>query len=266
MTIFRATRYKVGTAAAAIVITTIGLVSVPQHGTGIASARVETALVQIDAVLAAEATALVLSAPEKDSAATTPIPAASTIQEAANAAELGIGQVLTDIGRAILNIIGFVIAPVWWLAMPVTYGLYLDIRRRQYQGSNYIPTVLDAAGWTVAPLALGYLILGFPVSNPAASTSDSTVGPVPAEGVEVLRPTSAPIAEPTARRHPRAKVFAPRAKTTVPLGAAATARADETAVDPGTDSPSAGRAKATTSKSDRQRGNRHEVMKAGTRN
>ena len=53
MTSFSATRYKIGMAAAASVITTVGLVAVPQQGMGAASTRVEVMAVQLDAVLAA---------------------------------------------------------------------------------------------------------------------------------------------------------------------------------------------------------------------
>jgi hypothetical protein len=279
MTSFSATRFKIGMAAAASVITTIGLVAVPQQGMGAASTRVEVAAVQLDAVLAAEATALVLSAPENDSAATTPIPDASMIQEAVGAAVSGIGETLTNIGRTILDAIGLVIAPIWWLAMPVTYGLYLDTRRRQSPGALYIGTVFDAGGWLMAPFKLGTVLFGRAGSSPAASTpnparSENAVTPAdaqiveaaPAESLELPRPTSDSSTEPTVRPTARAKVSAPRAKAPLPLSAAATAHTDETATVPDGDTPSAGRANATTSKADAQRAKSPEMTKAGPRN
>ena len=279
MTSFSATRYKIGMAAAASVITTIGLVAVPQQGMGAASTRVEVMAVQLDAVLTAEVSALVLSAPETDSAATTSVPDASTIQDAVGAAVSGIGETLTNIGRTILDAIGLVIAPIWWLAMPVTYGLYLDTLRRQSPGALYIGTVFDFGGWLFAPFNLGTVLFGRAGSSPAASTpnparsaeavtSDHTqaVDPAPAESLEVLRPTSDSSTEPIVRPTARAKVSAPRAKAPLPLSAAATAHAGETATVPDGDTPSAGRANARTSKADAQRAKSPEMTKAGPRN
>jgi hypothetical protein len=271
MTSFSATRYKIGMAAAASVITTVGLVAVPQQGMGAASTRVEVMAVQLDAVLAAEATALVLSAPETDSAATTPIPDASTIQEAVGAAVSGIGETLTNIGRTILDAIGFVIAPIWWLAVPVTYGLYLDTRRRQYEGSNYIPTVIDAAGWLFAPFNLGTVFFGRAGLSNAASGAASEESRTPAAPIAEFAPVETSlhvdaIAVPTTRPTSRVKVSAPRAKAALPLSAAATAHAGEAATAPAAETPGAGRGKADTSKADAQRANRAEVTKAGPRN
>lgn len=270
-------RYRIGIAAAASVVMTAGLVAIPQQGVGVGSARVAVAAVQLDAVLAAEVSALALAVPETDSAATTPIPDTSTIQEAVGAAVSGIGGTLTDIGRTILDAIGLVLAPIWWLAAPVTYGFYLETRRRQYPGT-YIPTVFDAAGWFAAPLYLGTVLFGPAGSSPAASgptaarsaeavTPDGTqtVAAASAESLEVLRPASDPTTDPAVRPTARAKVSAPRAKTPVPLSAATTAQADEAATVPAAETPSAGRGKAITSKSDAQRANRAEMTKAGPR-
>lgn len=267
MTSFSATRCKVGVAAAASVITTIGLVAVPQEGMGAASTRVEVATVQLDAILAAEVSSLVLSAPETDSAATTPIPDASTIQEAVGAATSGIAATLTGIGRTILDVIGFAIAPLWWLALPVTYGIYLETRRQQSQGS-YIPTVLDAAGWMFAPFNLGTVLFGRAGSSTAAPGAAAEEWRSPdALNVEFAPAETSLRAvfttEPTLRPNSRAKVSAPRAKTTVPPSAAVSTHAGEAVPHP--DAPSAGRGKAATSKADRQRASVSEVTKAGPR-
>lgn len=277
MTSFSATRYKIGMAAAASVITTVGLVAVPQQGMGAASTRVEVMALQLDAVLTAEVSALALSMAETDSAASTPIPDARTVQEAMDAAVSGIAGMLTVIGRTVLDAVGFVIAPLWWLAVPVTYGIYLETRRRQSSGT-YIPTIIDAAGWLFAPFNLGTVFFGRAGSSPAESSPNParsaealtpdhgrTVDPAPAESLEVLRPTSALTSEPTLRPTVRAKVSAPRTKAPVPLSAAATPPAEATAPAPDAETPNAGRGTATTSKSDRQRTNRPEVTKAGPR-
>lgn len=269
MTSFSATRYKVGVAAAASVITTIGLVAVPEQA-GATSFRADVAVVQLDAVLAAEVSALALSAPETDSATT------SAISAAAQAAASGIGETLTNIGRMVLDAIGFVIAPIWWLAMPVTYGIYLDTRRRQSPGSYYIGTVFDVGGWLFAPFNLGTVFFGRAGSSPAESSPSSArsaeavtpadthiVEAVTAESPEALRPTST--AESPARPRARAKVSVPRAKATPPLSAAASEHSDETATVPDTETPSAGRGKANTPKAEAQRPNRPEMTKAGPR-
>lgn len=244
-------RYKVGMAAAASVITTIGLVGVPQQEVGGASARVEVAAVHLDAVLAAEVSAIVLSVPENDSAATIPVPDARTIQEVVDAAVSGIAGVLTVIGRTVLDAVGFVIAPLWWLAVPVTYGIDLETRRRQSSGP-YIATIIDAAGWLVAPFNLGTVIFGRAGSNPAAST------PEPARSAQTVDAGPSP--------NPRAKISAPHSKATVPLSAAASEHSDETATVPDTETPSAGRGKANTPKAEAQRPNRPEMTKAEPRN
>lgn len=278
MTSFSAKCFKIGMAAAASVITTVGLVAVPQQGMGAASTRVEVMAVQLEAVLAAEVSALALAVPETDSAASVPVPDARMIPDSVNAVVSGIGETLTNIGRTILDAVGLVIAPIWWLAMPVTYGIYLDTRRRQSPGSYYIATVFDAGGWLMAPLKLGTVLFGPPASSPAASGSNparsanavspdgaQTVEAVPAESLELLRPAADSSTEPTVRPTARAKVSAPRAKAPLPLSAAASAHADEAATTSDADTPSAGRAKATTSKADRQRANRAEMTKAGPR-
>lgn len=270
MTSFSATRFKIGMAAAASVITTVGLVAVPQQGMGAASTRAEVMAVQLDAVLTAEVSSLVLSVPETDSTASTPIPDASTIQEAVDAAVSGIASTLTVIGRTILDTIGFVIAPLWWLAAPVTYGIYLETRRQQYEGSYYIPTVIDAVGWLFAPLNLGTVFFGRAGSSSAASSAAAEESRTPAAPIVESAPAETSLrvdstTVPTLRPTARAKVSAPRAKDPLPLSAAATAHTDETGTAPAAETPGAGRGKANTSKAEAQRANRAEMTKAGPR-
>lgn len=268
MTSFSATRYKIGMAAAASVITTIGLVAVPQQGMGAASTRVEVMAVQLDAVLAAEVSALVLSVPETDSAATTPIPDARTIQDAVDATVLGIRQALWTVGVLAGTVVGFAIAPLWWLAQPVTFPFYMRMTRPEYFSSpNYIVTGFDTIPWLMAPLFLGFSVFQSPAaSTPSPARSAQTADAAPAESPDLLRPTSAATVEPTLRPNSRAKVSAPRAKATVPLNAAASADTDETATVPDTETPSAGRGKATASTADRQRASKAEMTKAEPRN
>jgi hypothetical protein len=276
MTSFSATRYKIGMAAAASVITTVGLVAVPQQGMGAASTRAEVAAVQLDAVLTAEVSALVLSAPETDSAATTPIPDASTIQDAVGAAVSGIQQALWTVGVLVGTVVGFAIAPLWWLAHPVTFPFYMRMTKPEaFSSPNYITNGFDTIPWLMAPLFLGFSISrGLAQSGPTAArsaeavTSDhaQAVDAAPVESVDVPRPTSDSSTEPTVRPTARAKVSAPRAKAPLPLSAAATAHTDETATVPDGDTPSAGRANATTSKADAQRAKSPEMTKAGPRN
>ncbi len=275
MTSFSATRYKIGMAAAASVITTVGLVAVPQQGMGAASTRVEVMAVQLDAVLTAEVSALALSVAETDSAASTPIPDASTIQESVGAAVSGIQQALWTVGVLVGTVVGFAIAPLWWLAHPVTFPFYMRMTKPEsFSSPNYITNGFDTIPWLMAPLFLGFTISrGLAAAGPAAARSaealtpdhERTVDPAPAESLEVLRPTAGSATVPTIRPTARAKVSAPRTKAPVPLSAAATTPAEATAPAPDAETPNAGRGTATTSKSDRQRTNRPEVTKAGPR-
>ncbi|HPZ95204.1 MAG: hypothetical protein IT195_14410 [Microthrixaceae bacterium] len=268
-------RYRIGIAAAASVVMTAGLVAIPQQGVGVGSARVAVAAVQLDAVLAAEVSALALAVPETDSAATTPIPDASTIQESVDAAVLGIRQALWTVGVLVGTVVGFAIAPLWWLGHSVTFPFYMRMTKPEsFSSPNYISNGFDTIPWLMAPLFLGFTISrDLAASGPTAARSAEAVTPdgtqtvaaASAESLEVLRPASDPTTDPAVRPTARAKVSAPRAKTPVPLSAATTAQADEAATVPAAETPSAGRGKAITSKSDAQRANRAEMTKAGPR-
>ena len=91
-------------------------------------------------------------------------PTTTTALTAANAAATGGNDPLTSLGRGLLNLVGPVLAPIWWVALPITFQLYLNARQKAIATS-----AIDYLGWFGAPFSLGNLF--FPESTPAPTAS-----------------------------------------------------------------------------------------------
>jgi hypothetical protein len=185
----------VGTAA----IVALGLVTAPPERYDSVIARTEFAAVQLQAVVATQVAAFVNTAPRAGTVAADP--SASTGNSAlapsaaATAAASTAGDAFTSIGRVLLNLVGSLTAPIWWLGFPITLPLYL-------QGGTSGVGFLDFLFWMVEPFFFGNRVFPVVTPAPAAATrvaASAMVTPDPnTVEVQSLSDTSATATEPAA--------------------------------------------------------------------
>jgi len=180
-------------AAASAAVVTFGLVTVPPERYDSMIIRTEMAAVQLQTAVSTQVAAIMNTAVADASAASWTTGTLTPSASAAAAAATSGGDFLASLGRSVLNIVGALLAPVWWAAFPITYQIYLSAQQRAAAPAVYLPNIFTTFGWFWAPLSLGQSV--FPESTPtpaiAAATSslgaEAPVNPV-VEGLDLAAP------------------------------------------------------------------------------
>lgn len=176
-------RYATVGAAATAAVMALGLVSVTPAPGGPLAARTEVFAVHLPAAIATEVSALVNSAPHTaavgiDTAVTTAQLSGDAVTAlATSAAATTVDDIVSSVGRVVLNVAGTVLSPIWYLAFPITQGL--PSLQSLY---GYIPPFPDFSGifaavntisnffkWLSFPFRLGDVV--FPTITPASASA-----------------------------------------------------------------------------------------------
>lgn len=183
---------SIGTVASAAVVT-FGLVTVPPERYDSMIIRTEMAAVQLQTAVSTQVAAIMNTAVADASTGSWTTGGLTPSAAAAAAATSG-GDFLASLGRSFLNIVGALLAPVWWAAFPITYSIYLSAQQRAAAPAVYLANIFTTFGWFFAPLSLGQSV--FPESTPtpgvAAAASSLGAETAPAnpvvEGLDLAAP------------------------------------------------------------------------------
>ena len=246
MTGFVRSQYVNVGATASAAILAFGLVTVPAERYDSVIARTESAAVQLQAVVATQVAALMNSAPNAGTVAADPSASrgiSALIPSAAATAAASTGSdTLASIGRALLNLVGALVAPVWWLAFPITYRFYVSEQQRRAAPALYFETFpFTGWSWFAAPLILGNLV--FPEITPAPAAATRAAASAAAAPVVVAPNSSTAQARSLYNKRQRAAMQRARAivEPTATVSSVVAANTPQAIDTPASAAPSAGR-------------------------